>query len=132
MADYFAHWLATGPRLAKPPRIFRVNWFRRDADGKFLWPGYGENMRVLKWMIERIRGTARAEETPIGWVPAPGALDVSDLDVTPERLRQALTCDPGEWLEALGELGEFYKQFGGRLPAPIAETLARTQRRFGG
>jgi phosphoenolpyruvate carboxykinase (GTP) len=132
MADYFAHWLATGPRLAAPPRIFRVNWFRRDADGKFLWPGYGENMRVLKWMVERIRGTARAEETPIGWVPAPGALDVSGLDVTPERLRQALTCDPGEWLEALGELGEFYKQFGGRLPAPISETLARTQRRFGG
>jgi len=63
---------------------------------------------------------------------APGALDVSDLDVTPERLRQALTCDPGEWREALGELGEFYKQFGGRLPAPISETLARTQRRFGG
>jgi len=132
MADYFAHWLATGPRLARPPRIFRVNWFRRDADGKFLWPGYGENMRVLKWMVERIRGTARAEETPVGWVPAPGALDVSGLDVPPERLRQALTCDPGEWREALGELGEFYKQFGGRLPALIAETLARTQRRFGG
>ncbi|HYS19192.1 MAG TPA: phosphoenolpyruvate carboxykinase (GTP) [Candidatus Binatia bacterium] len=132
MADYFAHWLATGPRLTTPPRIFRVNWFRRDADGRFLWPGYGENVRVLKWMVERIRGTARAEETPIGWVPAPGALDTGGLDVAPAQLREALRCDAGEWLQALDELGEFYQQFGPRLPQPIAETLAKTRRRFGG
>ncbi|HKB23654.1 MAG TPA: phosphoenolpyruvate carboxykinase (GTP) [Methylomirabilota bacterium] len=132
MADYFAHWLATGRRLGAPPRIFRVNWFRRDADGRFLWPGYGENMRVLKWMVERIRGTARAEETPIGWVPAPGALDTDGLDLPPERLREALRCDAAEWLQALGDLGEFYDQFGARLPAPIAEKLAEARRRFGG
>jgi len=132
MADYFGHWLATGTRLATPPRIFRVNWFRRDADGRFLWPGYGENVRVLKWMVERIRGTARAEETPIGWVPAAGALDTDGLDVTPAQLREALRCDAGEWLQGLDELGEFYKQFGSRLPAPIAEALAWTRRRFGG
>ena len=132
MADYFGQWLATGPRLTTPPRIFRVNWFRRDADGRFLWPGYGENVRVLKWMVERIRGTARAEETPIGWVPAAGALDTDGLDVTPAQLREALRCDAGEWLPALAELGEFYKQFGSRLPAPITEALARTQHRFGG
>jgi phosphoenolpyruvate carboxykinase (GTP) len=132
MGDYFAHWLATGPRLSTPPRIFRVNWFRRDADGRFLWPGYGENVRVLKWMVERIRGTARAEETPIGWVPAAGALDTGGLDVTPAQLREALRCDAGEWLQALGELDEFYKQFGPRLPQPIADTLAVTRRRFGG
>jgi len=131
MGDYFAHWLATGPRLTNPPRIFRVNWFRRDADGRFLWPGYGENVRVLKWMIERIRGTGRAEETPIGWVPAAGALDTGGLDVTPAQLREALRCDAGEWLHALEELDEFYKQFGPRLPQPIAETLATTRRRFG-
>jgi phosphoenolpyruvate carboxykinase (GTP) len=131
MADYFAHWLATGSRLARPPRIFRVNWFRRDAEGRFLWPGYGENVRVLKWMVERIRGTARAEETPVGWVPAPGALDLDGLAVTPERLRQALHCDAGEWLSALDDLGEFYRQFGARLPTPIAEKLADTRRRFG-
>jgi len=130
MADYFAHWLAVGPRLAKPPRVFRVNWFRRDGDGKFLWPGYGENMRVLKWMVERIRGTGRAEETPVGWVPAPGALDTGGLDVAAARLRQALDCNAAEWLAALDDLHEFYTQFGGRLPAPIAETLARTRRRF--
>jgi phosphoenolpyruvate carboxykinase (GTP) len=130
MADYFAHWLAAGRRLARPPRIFRVNWFRRDGDGRFLWPGYSENVRILKWMVERIRGTARAEETPVGWVPAPGALDTSGLDVTPERLGQALRCDAREWLSALDDLGEFYRQFGSRLPAPIAQALAETQRRF--
>ena len=132
MADYFAHWLAMGPRLAKPPRIFRVNWFRRDADNRFLWPGYGENVRVLKWMVERIRGTGRAAETPVGFVPAPGALDTSGLDVTPGQLAEALRCDGSEWLSALDDLGEFYKDFGPRLPASIAETLATTRRRFGG
>jgi phosphoenolpyruvate carboxykinase (GTP) len=132
MADYFGHWLATGSRLKTPPRIFRVNWFRRDADGHFLWPGYGENVRVLKWMVERIRGTGRAEETPIGWVPAPGAIDIGGLDVTPAQLGEALHCDAGEWLQALDELGEFNKQFGDRLPRPITESLAVTRRRFGG
>ena len=126
MADYFAHWLAMGPRLARPPRIFRVNWFRRDADGRFLWPGYGENVRVLKWMVERIRGGGRAEEAPIGWIPTPDALDLAGLDVTPDRMRQALRCDPAEWREALEDLGRFYDQFGGRVPAPITRTLGTT------
>ncbi|PYM70093.1 MAG: phosphoenolpyruvate carboxykinase (GTP) [Candidatus Rokuibacteriota bacterium] len=132
MADYFGHWLATGPRLKAPPRIFRVNWFRRDADGRFLWPGYGENVRVLKWMVERIRGTGRAEETPIGWVPSPGAIDIGGLDVTPAQLSEALRCDGGEWLQALDELSEFNKQFGARLPRSITDSLALTRRRFGG
>jgi len=132
MADYFAHWLAMEPRLSTPPKIFRVNWFRRDADGRFLWPGYGDNVRVLKWMVERIRGTGRTDETPIGLVPAAGALDTSGLDVTPAQLREALRCDSGEWLKALDELSEFNKQFGARLPRPIVDTLARTRRRFGG
>jgi len=132
MADYFAHWLATGHRLKKPPRIFRVNWFRRDADGRFLWPGYGENMRVLKWMVERINGGGRADETPIGWVPAAGALDTNGTNVTPLRLAEALRCDRGEWLAALDDLGQFYAEFGPRLPQPIAAALAATRRRFGG
>jgi len=132
MADYFAHWLAMRPRLSTPPKIFRVNWFRRDADGRFLWPGYGENVRVLKWMVERIRGTGQVEETPIGLVPAAGALDTGGLDVTPAQLHEALRCDPGEWRHALDELSEFNKQFGSRLPQPIADTLQTTRRRFGG
>ena len=131
MGDYFAHWLGIGQRLAKPPRIFRVNWFRRGADGTFLWPGYGENMRVLKWMVERIRGTAQAEETPIGWIPTPSALETTGLDITPARLQEALRCDAGEWREALDDLRPFYDQFGTHLPAPIDQELTATLRRLG-
>jgi phosphoenolpyruvate carboxykinase (GTP) len=130
MADYFAHWLTMGTRLRTPPRIFRVNWFRRDAEGRFLWPGFGENMRVLKWMVERIRGAGGAAETPIGWVPAPGALEMDGLDVPAPRLAAALRCDPREWLDALTDLGEFYDQFGPRLPSPIKTMLAQTRHRL--
>ena len=131
MADYFGHWLSLQPRLAKAPRIFRVNWFRKGADGKFLWPGYGENVRVLKWMVERIRGGRGATETPIGFVPAEGALDLDGLDVTPAQMREALRCDSGEWLAALADLGEFYDSFGARLPQTIARQLAETRKKFG-
>jgi phosphoenolpyruvate carboxykinase (GTP) len=133
MADYFAHWLATGSRLAKPPKIFRTNWFRKDDAGKFLWPGYGENMRVLKWMVERIHGQKRdAEETPIGWIPRPGDLDMQGLSMTPAQLKEALRVDAQEWLGALDDLEGFYGQFGKRLPVPIAQKLAETQRKFRG
>jgi phosphoenolpyruvate carboxykinase (GTP) len=132
MADYFHHWLQMGTRLRQQPRIFRVNWFRRDAEGRFLWPGYGDNVRILAWMVGRIRGQARAEETPIGWVPPLDGLDLAGLDLAPERLRAALACHPDEWLDALEDLGRFYDQFGDRLPAPIAEQLALTRRRLGG
>jgi len=133
MADYFAHWLATAPRLAEPPRIFRVNWFRRGADGKFLWPGYGDNMRVLKWMVERIHGRVReADETPIGWVPRLGTLELDGLSVTPALMREALRVDAEEWRQALDDLETFYAQFGPRLPPAIAQTLADTRRRFRG
>jgi phosphoenolpyruvate carboxykinase (GTP) len=130
MADYFAHWLAMGPRLAKAPRIFRVNWFRRDAEGRFLWPGYSENVRILKWMVQRIRGTARATETPVGAVPTLDALDLDGLRVSPAQLREAVRCEASEWLPALDDLATFYREFGARLPAPIAASLAETRRRF--
>src|SRR5437667_962079 len=105
MAEYFAHWLGIGQRLSKPPKIFRVNWFRRDADGSFLWPGYGENVRVLKWMVERIHGGApEVDETPIGFIPQPSALDTDGLALSTAQLREALRCDAGEWLQALGDL----------------------------
>jgi phosphoenolpyruvate carboxykinase (GTP) len=131
MADYFAHWLSVGPRLKSPPKIFRVNWFRRDADGRFLWPGYGENVRILKWIVERIRGHGKAVETPIGHVPAPGALDLSGLSMPPGSLETALHADREEWREALTELREFYDQFGGRMPPAISKAHAETVRRFG-
>ncbi len=130
MADYFAHWLATGPRLAKTPRIFRVNWFRRGDDGRFLWPGYGDNVRVLKWMVERIRGTAAAEETPIGFVPTPEALDRAGLDITDAGLREALRVDAAEWTESLTDLEQFNAQFGRRLPEAITRSFADTRRRL--
>jgi phosphoenolpyruvate carboxykinase (GTP) len=132
MADYFSHWLSMQSRLTKPPKIFNVNWFRRDADGQFLWPGYGHNMRVLKWMVERIQGRAQAEETPIGWIPTPGSLDTEGLGITPDRLRQALRYDAHEWLDALADLDGFYGEFGARLPQSIAATLAETRRRLRG
>jgi phosphoenolpyruvate carboxykinase (GTP) len=130
MGDYFAHWLQTGARVSSPPKIFRVNWFRRDGEGRFLWPGYGENARVLKWIVERIRGTAKAVESPIGWIPGPGALDLRGLDVAPGNVDAALSYDRDEWLQALDELREFYEPFGSRLPAPIWEEHERTRRSF--
>jgi phosphoenolpyruvate carboxykinase (GTP) len=131
MADYFAHWLSMQPRLSRPPRLFRVNWFRKDADGAFLWPGYGDNVRVLKWMVERIRGGGQARETPVGYVPADGALDLTGLNVSPAQLREALRCDAGEWLAALQDLEDFYGSFGSRLPATIAHQLSETRKKFG-
>jgi phosphoenolpyruvate carboxykinase (GTP) len=130
MADYFTHWLALGSRLARPPRIFRVTWFRRGADGRFLWPGFGENMRVLKWMVERIRGEGGAVETPVGWVPVPEALSLDGLDTSRARVADALRWDGREWLDALADLDEFYGQFGGRVPASITTALADTRRRL--
>ena len=130
MADYFSHWLSMGRKIAKPPKLFRVNWFRRDDAGRFLWPGYSENVRVLKWMVERIRGKGKGVESPIGYLPAPGALDVTGLDVAPGALDEALRVDAGEWGEALNGLETFYAQFGDRLPATIAAQLAATRRRF--
>jgi phosphoenolpyruvate carboxykinase (GTP) len=131
MADYFAHWLATGPRLSTPPKIFRVNWFRRDDAGQFLWPGYSENVRILKWIVERIRGTGKAVETPIGYVPARGALDLDGLDMPPARIEEALRVDAGDWRAALDDLGQFYQDFGPRLPGPIRNAHAETLRRLG-
>jgi len=131
MADYFGHWLGVGQRLKHPPKIFRVNWFRRDDDGKFLWPGYGENVRILKWIVERISGKAKATATPIGYVPSRGAIDLAGLDMPATRMEAALRCDREEWREALDELRVFYEQFGTRTPKPIWAAHAETLRRFG-
>ena len=130
MGDYFGHWLGMGARLRTPPRIFRVNWFRRDGSGRFLWPGYGDNVRVLKWIVDRIHGVADARETPIGYVPTPGALELDGLNIAPDRVEAALHVERDEWIESLQDLGEFYRQFGSRLPAAITAGLATTARRL--
>jgi len=130
MGDYFSHWLGMQSRLKQTPKIFRVNWFRKDDDGRFLWPGYGENVRILKWIVGRIRGTAQAVETPIGWIPAKGAIDLGGLDVSPAQLDAALAVNNDEWRQALEELGSFYDQLGDRMPPEILKIYHQTLRRL--
>jgi phosphoenolpyruvate carboxykinase (GTP) len=130
MADYFRHWLAMGARSSRLPRIFRVNWFRRSTDGKFLWPGYGENVRILKWMVDRIHGQAEAAETPIGLVPTPGALDLTGIGVSRAQVETALAVDRQGWIDGLAEQDSFFSQFGSRLPEPIRHEHERTARRL--
>src|SRR4051812_29196526 len=108
--DYFGHWVETGKMhdATKLPRIFYVNWFRRDEDGGFLWPGFGENSRVLKWVVERIDGQAEAVETPIGHVPTPESLDTEGLDLTEADLAQALRVDGEEWKAEIPQITEWF------------------------
>jgi phosphoenolpyruvate carboxykinase (GTP) len=121
MGDYFAHWLKLGDAAdaAKLPRIYFVNWFRKDVRGKFIWPGYGENSRVLKWIFERLEGRADAIATPIGNLPAAGALDVAGLGLTDEQLHTLTTVDREVWREEASHIPPFYEKFGGRLPADL-------------
>jgi phosphoenolpyruvate carboxykinase (GTP) len=121
MADYFGHWLAMGAKLKHPPRIFHVNWFRRGADGKFLWPGYGENVRVLKWMLDRIEGRAEAKETAIGNVPTPQSLTLDGLSISPDTLDELLKVDPSAWADESQAVGQFFQEFGKRLPEQLRQ-----------
>jgi len=119
MGDYFGHWLKIQGRLADPPPIFLVNWFRKGDDGKFLWPGYGENMRVLAWVLARAAGTAGAAETPLGFVPRAGDLDTTGLDITPDQVKKATSIDLKEWGPELESQGELFTKLERTLPAPI-------------
>ncbi|GIF64687.1 phosphoenolpyruvate carboxykinase [GTP] [Asanoa ishikariensis] len=121
--DYFAHWIemgkGNGADTARLPKIFYVNWFRRDADGGFLWPGFGENSRVLKWIVERLDGRGEAVETAIGHVPTPDALDLTGLDVSPEAVAAALRVDADEWRAELPQVTEWFEKFGDKLPGVL-------------
>jgi phosphoenolpyruvate carboxykinase (GTP) len=119
MGDYFSHWLEMGSKLENAPKIFHVNWFRRDQNGKYLWPGYGENVRVLKWMLDRIQGRAGAVETPIGDVPASGSLDLDGLSISREALEELLAVHPADWAEEVTATEKFFDKFGNRLPDEI-------------
>src|SRR4029077_5716914 len=116
MADYFSHWLNIGLTLKNPPRIFNVNWFRRDKDGKFLWPGYGENFRVLKWILDRVHGQATASEGPLGWVPRYEDLDWRGLSFTKEQFAQATSITRDEWVGELASHDELFFKLYNRLP----------------
>jgi len=119
MGDYFRHWLDMGKRMKNPPRIFRVNWFLKDNSGKFLWPGYGENIRVFKWILSRLRGAGGAEETPLGFMPGPGDLDVSGLTFQQHALDQLFHVDRDGWQRAADGMEQFFQPFGERMPAEI-------------
>ena len=121
MGDYWAHWLDVGRALTRPPRIFRVNWFRTGADGKFLWPGFGDNLRVLKWVLERCEGRGEAVDTPIGLVPTPEAIDSNGLSISREALAQLLRVDAAEWVEAVEGQDHYLRSFGAHLPAGIQQ-----------
>jgi phosphoenolpyruvate carboxykinase (GTP) len=123
MGQYFAHWLRMRTRIAAPPKIFMVNWFRKGKDGSFLWPGYGENMRVLKWIVERARGQVGAQETLVGWVPRPGDIDLAGLAIEPERFRAANDIDLDDWRAELKSQAEFFDTIGDTMPRPL--TLQR-------
>jgi phosphoenolpyruvate carboxykinase (GTP) len=131
--DYFAHWLEVGKSAdaAKLPRIFCVNWFRRGEDGRFLWPGFGENSRVLKWMIDRIEGTAAAEETPIGYVPTPDQLDLDGLEADPADVAATLRVDAEEWRRELPLIEEWFAKIGDQLPASLHDELEALRQRLG-
>ncbi|HKW36146.1 MAG TPA: phosphoenolpyruvate carboxykinase (GTP) [Candidatus Acidoferrum sp.] len=130
MADYFGHWLQMGKRIPRPPKIFHVNWFRKGADGKFLWPGYGENVRVLKWILERVEGRGAAQETPIGYVPAKGGLTLDGLKISDEAMNELLRVNPADWENELEDSKQFLVKFGARLPREIREEHGKLAKRF--
>jgi phosphoenolpyruvate carboxykinase (GTP) len=134
VGDYIQHWLDIGQATDadKLPKLFWVNWFRKSDEGKFLWPGFGDNSRVLKWVLERIDGTADAKETPIGWVPTPDSLDVSGLDISDETLEQLLEVDPIAWKGEVELIGNHFEFIGERLPAAMLEELTALEQRLGG
>ena len=119
MGSYFQHWLDMQKRIGNPPKVFQVNWFRKGQDGKFLWPGYGENMRVLKWIVDRARVRTSGQETILGWVPKSGDLDLSDLHVPTESVDQATAIDNAEWKAELESQGEFFQSLGPTLPQAL-------------
>jgi phosphoenolpyruvate carboxykinase (GTP) len=133
MGDYFAHWLSFAQRTdrAKLPKVYFVNWFRKSADGKFLWPGFGENSRVLKWIFERVEGTAKAQRTPIGHLPTPDALDVTGLNGMADDLKQLLAVDTAGWKREVEDVAANYAKFGSRLPKALNEQLDGLRKRLG-
>jgi phosphoenolpyruvate carboxykinase (GTP) len=132
MGDYFGHWLRMGQKLTNPPQIFRVNWFRMNADGKYLWPGFGENLRVLRWALGRIHGEIGAAETSIGYLPHPSGIDVTGLDVTPDVLRDLLAVDRKGWQEVIAGQKEYFKQYGDRMPKELWQQCEALEKRLQG
>jgi phosphoenolpyruvate carboxykinase (GTP) len=132
MGDYFEHWLTivSQTQPEKLPRIFYVNWFRKSADGSWLWPGYGENSRVIKWIFERVSGKGKAVETPIGYLPTPDAIDINGSGISAENMELLLNVDVQEWLQEAGSIKEHYRRFGNRLPEALSHELESLEERL--
>jgi phosphoenolpyruvate carboxykinase (GTP) len=131
IGDYFGHWLEIGPRLTNPPLIFHVNWFRK-TDGKFLWPGFGDNMRVLKWIVDRCEGRGGGEESAIGRVPRPEDLDLEGLEgVSPKMMRELLAIKPEEWAQELAGQEEFFKTLAPYVPQELLDQHEQLAQRLG-
>ncbi|MDD5354692.1 MAG: phosphoenolpyruvate carboxykinase (GTP), partial [bacterium] len=130
MADYFGHWLKMGEKIEKKPKIFHVNWFRVDEEGKFLWPGYGENLRVLEWILSRCRGEVEAQKTPIGYVPRPQDIDLNGLNLTNKIMEKLVAVNKNEWLEELKGHQQFFEQFGERMPKAIWDEYEALKQRL--
>jgi phosphoenolpyruvate carboxykinase (GTP) len=125
MGDYFKHWFSFSDRFSEEtlPKIFYVNWFRKGADGRWLWPGFGENSRVLEWVFERVSGRGDALDTPIGYVPTPTAIDLDGLDVTLEDMTELLNVDAAEWRDEVPSIRQYYEQFGDHLPYELIQQV---------
>ncbi len=130
VGDYFKHWLEMGKKVAKPPKIFHVNWFRTDANGKFIWPGFGENLRVLLWILDRAQGKGVAQKTPIGYVPTSESISTDGLELSRETLQNLLSIDHAEWQTELDGQTEFFNKVGARLPKEILEEQKALRARF--
>ena len=126
MADYFQHWIDMGSKMTNPPKIFNVNWFRKDEDGHFIWPGFGENLRALLWALDRCEGKAEAVETPLGYVPAPGSLDLEGLEITDSELEKITTVDKETWKKEISGLKEWYAKFD-HMPDELVAALAKLE-----
>jgi len=132
MGEYFRHWLRTGARLKNPPLIFHVNWFRKSADGKFLWPGFGDNMRVLKWIIDRAEGRGGAQKSPIGFLPRREGLDLDELEnVSNVAIEELLAVQPNEWKKELANQESLFEKLGGDMPEELIAQRAKLAQRLG-
>ena len=132
MGDYWQHWLDMGKVIPNPPKIFHVNWFRTDDEGNFIWPGFGDNMRVLLWILARCEGKVDAVETAIGYVPKPEDINVEGLNgITTETIRDLLSIDTASWKEDIKNIRDFYAQVGDHVPATMYEELDALEKRLG-
>jgi phosphoenolpyruvate carboxykinase (GTP) len=131
MGDYFRHWISIGenaPDKSKLPRLFNVNWFRKNAEGKYIWPGYGDNVRVLKWIFERLDGAPIADKTPIGFVPKEGTIDLQGLENVD--IKDIIKIDKNKWLAELELIKTHYNVFGDRLPSELRRQFAELEKRL--